>query len=445
VVPAEHDGKEVAIIWHMRKTNADNTGVTGRLFLTPEGDDTEEIDSATILGIDTTGVKRTIVRTLATGDTIDLALTPGGVTGNDLCSDVLDPSDGSDGSFTVLRISEELPPGPPPTVIASSVEDWSVTGTQRERGWQYGYYDQRDDVTNGDGVYGPDDFIEFLNDDSGLISADPALGAWRDSPNHWNGASWDLEDNNITGHGPWTSITCSAGHPAGNGQTDSEVHWAIRRWVSDHDGDVEISGIMSNTAAAGDGTVCRIFHNDTEILARVTNGDVVHYSVQATVADGDTLDFAIDADGAGNLAAAGIDAIVDGSDNTNFTATIATREPVTAGPFFVRGDADASGAINITDAIFLLGYLFQGTAAPTCIDAADVDGLGDGAPNITDAIYLLGWLFQGSAPPPAPVPMNLGQPSASYVAGQSCGVDPGDGDPADPADGMGCASFPPCN
>ena len=75
------------------------------------------------------------------------------------------------------------------------------------------------------------------------------------------------------------------------------------------------------------------------------------------------------------------------------------------GPLFVRGDVDSSGAVNITDAIFLLGYLFQGTAAPTCLDAADVDDLGNGAPNITDAIFLLGWLFQGTAHPPAPVPL----------------------------------------
>jgi hypothetical protein len=99
---------------------------------------------------------------------------------------------------------------------------------------------------------------------------------------------------------------------------------------------------------------------------------------------------------------------------------------------FVRGDADASGQINITDAIFLLGYLFQGTAAPPCMDAADADGAGDGAPNITDAIYLLGYLFQGTAGPPAPAPA-----AASFTAAD-CGADP------TPDDGMDCASFPPC-
>jgi hypothetical protein len=107
---------------------------------------------------------------------------------------------------------------------------------------------------------------------------------------------------------------------------------------------------------------------------------------------------------------------------------------------FVRGDADASGAVNITDAIFLLGYLFQGTGTPTCLDAADVDDQGPNAPNITDAIFLLGWLFQGTAFPPEPTPMNADgtEASASYAAGQSCGPD------ETPDDNITCLEFAPC-
>jgi hypothetical protein len=103
-------------------------------------------------------------------------------------------------------------------------------------------------------------------------------------------------------------------------------------------------------------------------------------------------------------------------------------------PLFVRGDADGSGAINITDGIYLLGYLFQGTAAPPCMDAADVDDLGANAPNITDAIFLLGYLFQGTAEPPPPTPS-----AATYATPGDCGPDPG-GD----TDGIGCQTFTPC-
>jgi hypothetical protein len=77
---------------------------------------------------------------------------------------------------------------------------------------------------------------------------------------------------------------------------------------------------------------------------------------------------------------------------------------VTAGagtdPKFRRGDANDDGAMNITDAVFLLNHLFRGEAGPTCPDAADIND--DGAMNITDAVYALEHLFRGGAAPPPP-------------------------------------------
>jgi hypothetical protein len=75
-------------------------------------------------------------------------------------------------------------------------------------------------------------------------------------------------------------------------------------------------------------------------------------------------------------------------------------------PTFRRGDVDGRQSIEITDAIALLGYLFLGSRAPECPDAADVDDTG--TLEITDAIRLLGYLFLGSAPPPAPGALRCG-------------------------------------
>jgi hypothetical protein len=75
---------------------------------------------------------------------------------------------------------------------------------------------------------------------------------------------------------------------------------------------------------------------------------------------------------------------------------------------FARGDADASGELDITDAVVVLSYLFQSGPAPTCQDAADSDD--NGKVNITDPIYVLGHLFLGG---PAPT-----EPSGK------CGADP---------------------
>ncbi|HOX00201.1 MAG TPA: hypothetical protein PK545_06215, partial [Deltaproteobacteria bacterium] len=91
-------------------------------------------------------------------------------------------------------------------------------------------------------------------------------------------------------------------------------------------------------------------------------------------------------------------------------------------PRFLRGDADASGKIEVTDAIFVLGYLFLGDRAPTCLDAADANDTGD--LDISDPIFVLSWLFLGGRSPPAP---GLNE----------CGSDP-------TADGLSCIYFEPC-
>lgn len=67
---------------------------------------------------------------------------------------------------------------------------------------------------------------------------------------------------------------------------------------------------------------------------------------------------------------------------------------------FLRGDANADGSVNISDAVFALQFLFQGRGAPFCLDAADVDD--DGRVNITDPVFLLQFLFQSGSAPPSP-------------------------------------------
>jgi hypothetical protein len=85
-------------------------------------------------------------------------------------------------------------------------------------------------------------------------------------------------------------------------------------------------------------------------------------------------------------------------------------EPPGARPpvVFRRGDADASGgALNITDGIYVLNFLFTGGATPPCPDAADADD--SGRLNITDAIRVLNFLFTGGATPPDPGPRQCGE------------------------------------
>lgn len=69
---------------------------------------------------------------------------------------------------------------------------------------------------------------------------------------------------------------------------------------------------------------------------------------------------------------------------------------------FVRGDTNSDAGVDLSDALFLLSFLFLGGPRPDCEESADVSG--EGAMNISDALYLLNYLFLGGPPPAEPFP-----------------------------------------
>ncbi len=68
---------------------------------------------------------------------------------------------------------------------------------------------------------------------------------------------------------------------------------------------------------------------------------------------------------------------------------------------FIRGDVDLTGAVSVTDAINTLLHLFAGREI-RCRDAADSND--DGDVDLTDAAFILGYLFEAGAPPASPFP-----------------------------------------
>jgi hypothetical protein len=88
---------------------------------------------------------------------------------------------------------------------------------------------------------------------------------------------------------------------------------------------------------------------------------------------------------------------------------------------FRRGDTNADGNLDLSDAVKTLLHLFSGGEAPGCMDAADAND--DGGVNITDPLFSLTHLFLGGGAPPAP--------------GLQCGADP-------TADSLECAAYAPC-
>ena len=91
------------------------------------------------------------------------------------------------------------------------------------------------------------------------------------------------------------------------------------------------------------------------------------------------------------------------------------------GVSFVRGDINADGLVDLSDAVFVLNFLFLGGSAPTCRKSADTNS--STAVDLSDAVFILGHLFLGGNAPAAPY--------------SECGLSPVD-------DGLDCESFAPC-
>jgi hypothetical protein len=66
-------------------------------------------------------------------------------------------------------------------------------------------------------------------------------------------------------------------------------------------------------------------------------------------------------------------------------------------PDYVCGDADASGAVDIDDVVYLIAYIFSGGPEPVSYESGDADCSGD--VDIDDVVYLINYIFSGGNAP----------------------------------------------
>lgn len=68
--------------------------------------------------------------------------------------------------------------------------------------------------------------------------------------------------------------------------------------------------------------------------------------------------------------------------------------------FFLRGDVNLDRERDISDPVRTLTHLFKSDTQILCLDAADAND--DGALDVSDAVFTLHWLYASGKPPPEP-------------------------------------------
>jgi opacity protein-like surface antigen len=92
----------------------------------------------------------------------------------------------------------------------------------------------------------------------------------------------------------------------------------------------------------------------------------------------------------------------DAPTHPTLAAGTITLNPVVTGSLFQRGDANADGKVDLSDAVSVLGWLFLGGADPKCEESCNADS--SDKVDLTDAVFILSFLFLGGKDPAAPFP-----------------------------------------
>lgn len=170
-------------------------------------------------------------------------------------------------------------------IIADSVQDFS--GRQGLGGWMYGYWDESGDA---DGKYDHRRDFRMLR----KFGTDP-INRLSGRAEFTTGDLWYLEDGRF-----YTSLWAEGSHPHGDlnlGKYARAKHWAVRRWVSNVSGSIEISGHAGKVMPWGQnwgGSVKFIVVVDgNRVYEAEADDGGQEYSVRASVEFGTPVDFLI--------------------------------------------------------------------------------------------------------------------------------------------------------
>ena len=159
-------------------------------------------------------------------------------------------------------------------VIADSVADFSAS--QGNNGWYYGYSSGDYLTYNGE--------LTLFNDYVSSAYFDTSVG----SGYH---AKWEN-----SGGGLWTQLWADGGHPNATNSNDvSQV--AVRRWVSNVNGNVLLDGVLADMHwGTGDGVGGAIYVDGNRIWdALIADGGNTTFSLAVALQSGSNIDFVLGA------------------------------------------------------------------------------------------------------------------------------------------------------
>ncbi len=144
---------------------------------------------------------------------------------------------------------------------------------------------------------------------------------------------------------------------------------------------------------------------DRYFLRVVDGGGTVHILVDEDGVDDGAVDPLTITGGNFQIHCTSCDDEVDGGggaeDPLDWVSPI-LRDGLGEGMYFLRGDSNSDGLVDVSDAIFTLGDLFMDTGRPSCFDAADTND--DGVIDLSDPVSTLEALYVGAFTIPAPYP-----------------------------------------
>jgi hypothetical protein len=96
------------------------------------------------------------------------------------------------------------------------------------------------------------------------------------------------------------------------------------------------------------------------------------------------------------------DIVIESNDPDNSNLTIQAQLDVIAELQYTCGDADADGSVNVSDAVYIINFVFVEGPEPNPVQAADVNC--DQEVNVSDAVYIINYIFAGGNEPCANCP-----------------------------------------